>query len=221
VQEASSRTIEILYEDNHLIGVYKPHGMLTQGDATGDTSLLDETKAFIKQRDKKPGAVFLGLLHRLDRPAAGVVLFGKTSKGASRLSEQFRTREVRKIYRALVCGEPKKHADTLIHYLDEEAHEDPGGDRKRAELNYRVLKAGKKMSLLEIEIKTGRKHQIRLQMSAIGHPLVGDSRYGSKIPFQSGAIALNASSLEFSHPIRQEERIVLELPEKLSTLKMA
>src|SRR5690606_7673798 len=160
-------TIEVLYEDNHLIAVFKPHRVLTQGDESGDPSLFEDVKAYIKERDGKPGNVFLGLLHRLDRPAAGVVLFAKTSKGASRISEQFRNREVKKIYRAIVEGVPGKEKAHLVHQIDT----DKG--KRKAELDYEMLRTNEELTLVEIELHTGRKHQIRIQMSQIGHPLLG------------------------------------------------
>lgn len=210
---AKSSTIEVLYEDNHLIAVFKPHRVLTQGDESGDASLFEDVKAFIKERDKKPGNVFLGLMHRLDRPAAGVVLFAKTSKGAGRISEQFRNREIKKIYRAVVEGVPGKEKATLVHDLDT----DKG--KKKSELKYEILRTVEEYSLVEIELLTGRKHQIRIQMSNIGHPLLGDSRYGAKEKFKMGSIALLAYEIRFRHPIKQDEWVTITLPEEFDTLR--
>ena len=206
-------TIEVLYEDNHLIAVFKPHRVLTQGDETGDESLFEDVKAYIKERDGKPGNVFLGLLHRLDRPAAGVVLFAKTSKGASRISEQFRNREVKKIYRAIIEGVPGKEKAHLVHQIDTEK------GKRKAELDYELLRTNEEISLVEVELHTGRKHQIRIQMSEIGHPLLGDSRYGAKSVFYKGAIALLAYEIRFRHPVKQDEWITVTLPDKFGTFR--
>lgn len=208
--------VKILFEDNHLIAALKPHGQLTQADESGDESLLDEVKAFIKTRDQKPGNVFLGLLHRLDRPVGGVVLFAKTSKAASRLSEQFRSRRVEKVYEAFVEGVPKPQEGTVVQWLTKDKeknvvtpydHEVPGS--QRAELTYKVLEAGAQ-SRVEIHPKTGRTHQIRVAMSSLGTPIVGDLKYGAKssyspsTSFETGQVALKAVSLTIEHPITKE-----------------
>jgi 23S rRNA pseudouridine1911/1915/1917 synthase len=195
---------KILYEDNHLIALFKPHRMLVQGDETGDACLMDWTKAWLKDKYQKPGNVFLGLIHRIDRPVAGVVLFGKTSKGASRLSEQIRKHEVKKLYRALVEKEvaPSGH---LIHELE----------GKKAELKYRRVNSKTDISEVEVELITGRKHQIRSQFSLIGHPVLGDTKYGSKVPFMKGSIALMAESFSFTHPTDPEKQITVKVPDEL------
>lgn len=206
--------LQVLYEDNHLIAVLKPAGVLTQSDTPGGSSLMTLTKDWLKEKYAKPGNVFLGLLHRLDRGVAGIVLFAKTSKGASRLSEQFRSREVKKIYHATVEGEAPARG-RLVHYLSTEAvprvrvSETPGPDLKEAALAYRRLKRGGGESVLEIELETGRKHQIRAQLAHIGHPIVGDAKYGARE--RRDVIALVAKRLEFAHPITGE-RMVLEAP---------
>ncbi|MFA6131746.1 MAG: RluA family pseudouridine synthase [Patescibacteria group bacterium] len=216
--------MKILYEDNHCLAVVKPHGLLTQGDETGDRSLMDEVKDFIKARDNKPGNVFLGLVHRLDRPVGGVVLFAKTSKGASRLSEQFMSREVEKRYLALVEGEPKRQDGTVIQYLRKnhqtnivEAFDHPAPEAQKAELAYHVvntIKRGHKFfSLIEVEPKTGRSHQIRVAMSSLGTPIVGDKKYGSTIP-HGGRIALCAVSLSFDQPVTKERITVKTEPDE-------
>jgi len=213
--------LQVLYEDNHVIAVFKPAGLLTQGDRDSSTSLLEVTKQFLKKRDAKPGNVFLGLIHRLDRDVAGLVLFAKTSKGASRLSEQFRSREVRKIYRARVEGEAPL-ARRLEHYLSPEAvprvlvSETPKGDFKASALTLRRLDADGKTSLVEIELETGRKHQIRAQLSEIGHPILGDKKYGARTAWSAG-IALVAFRLEFNQPVTGAP-IVLELTPALNPL---
>ncbi len=196
--------IKILYEDNHLIAVFKPAGMLVQGDETGDKCLMDEVKEYIKEKYNKPGQVFLGLLHRLDRPVSGVVLFAKTSKGAARLSEQIRTHKVQKFYQALVEGKVKKEKATLINWLrkDEQKNKVTLFDKEIpntlfAELDYKVLNSNTKNSLLEINLKTGRPHQIRSQLAYIGHPIVGDLKYGAKEALSDKSIALCAASFTF------------------------
>jgi 23S rRNA pseudouridine1911/1915/1917 synthase len=212
--------VKILYEDNHCLAVVKPHGLLTQGDKTGDYSLMDEVKDFIKTRDQKPGKVFLGLVHRLDRPVGGIVLFAKTSKGASRLSKQFMSREVEKKYTVLVEGRPRKDDGRVVQYLrkDHQTNIVEAFDRQvfcaqKAELSYhviRVIKRGSKVfSLIEVAPITGRSHQIRVAMSTLGIPIVGDKKYGSIIP-RGGRIALCASALSFNQPVTKE-RIVLEI----------
>ncbi len=194
----------VLYEDNHIIAVYKPAGMLVQEDKTGDPSVLDQVKFYLKKKYHKPGKVFLGLVHRLDRPVAGVMVFGKTSKGAARLSEQFRNHTVRKVYHALVEGAPPKTHDVLMHYLRKDpdknivyVHAEPKPDTSHAELEYWLEKRVDDRSVLKIELKTGRGHQIRAQLAHIGCPIVGDGKYGSKKIFDDKHIELVATSLTF------------------------
>lgn len=199
----------VLYEDNHLLGLYKPAGLLVQGDETGDVCLLNLGKRWLKERYDKPGNVFLGLVHRLDRPVAGVMVFAKTSKAASRLSEQFRDRRTEKRYLAVVAGPMSSPAGRLTHYLRKNGrsmrvvpHPSAGG--QRATLRYRVLGADENHSLVAIWLETGRKHQIRVQLAAMGHPVLGDLRYGATAPLPGGPLALLASSLTFRHPVRKE-----------------
>lgn len=207
--------MNILYEDNHLIAVEKRPGQLTQGDATGDVSLFAEVKALIKERNQKPGNVFLGLLHRLDRPVGGIVLFAKTSKGASRLSEQIREHTVEKWYEALVEGTPPE-SGAVRHWLRKDRqrnivqafkHEVAGS--LPAELFFQRLSAGK-ISRMEIHPTTGRPHQIRVAMASLGTPIVGDFKYGAKQSWQ-GQIALYARGLAFDHPIKKH-RVTIETP---------
>jgi len=200
--------VKVLYEDNHLIAVFKPAGILVQGDETGDKCLMDEVKEYLKKKYNKPGNVFLGLLHRLDRPVSGVILFAKTSKGASRLSEQIRNHKVQKIYHALVEGKIKNKQGTLINYLkkDEkknfvEVFDVPTDGALKAELDYEVVDN----NLLKINLKTGRPHQIRAQLSHIGHPIVGDIKYGSKTKYKEGQIALCATELSFETAVTKEK----------------
>ncbi len=212
--------LKILYEDNHLIAVYKPAGTLSQGDKSGDVSLMDEVKKYIKETYKKPGNVFLGLVHRLDRNVDGIVLFAKTSKGASRLSEQFRLHSVEKIYHAWVAGIPLEKEKTLINFLRHDPNQnftqiadEGGGDR--AELAYETVKSEGDFSLLKITLKTGRHHQIRAQLSHIGHPIVGDSKYGSTIKLPDQKIALTETSFSFTTATTDERQTIeLEIPKK-------
>lgn len=235
---SSTPHLEILHEDNHVIAVFKPFGVPTQSDRTLDPSLLDMTRAWLKAAHAKPGNVYLGLVHRLDRPVGGIVVFAKTSKAAGRLSESFRERNARKLYHAVVDGVPEPDAATLEHYLGEAA----GGGRarpaagrvpvrssvaagfKRARLHYRTLVTRNDRALLEIELETGRKHQIRAQLAAIGHPIAGDRRYGGPAlsphhPIaRARGIALLATLLEVPHPVRRDDTLVLALPERFDPL---
>lgn len=213
-----NQPLKILYEDNHLIAVEKPAGILVQGDETGDVSLLDLVKKYLKEKYQKPGNVFLGLIHRLDRPVSGVIIFARTSKAAARLSEQFRSHITQKIYHALVEKMPPQKSATLVHYLKKDAatntvktFDQPHPAALRAELNYEVVKTVGKNTLLKIELKTGRPHQIRAQLATIGCPIVGDLKYGAAASRADRSIALKASSLSFNHPITGERKTV-ELP---------
>jgi 23S rRNA pseudouridine1911/1915/1917 synthase len=198
--------IKVLYEDNHLIAVYKPAGTLVQGDSSGERCLMDEVKDFIKKRDKKPGNVFLGLIHRLDRHVSGIVLFSKTSKGASRISEQFREHTVEKIYEAWVEGTLREKRATLKDMIKRD------GDEQYAELSYKVIEEEKKenKSLLRVELKTGRHHQIRIQLSRLGHPILGDVSYGAKKSFSDQHIELSAVELRFTKAT-EDERVIVKL----------
>lgn len=206
--------LDILYLDNHLIAVCKPAGMLTQSDDSGEASLMDKVKDWIKAEYKKPGKVFLGLVHRLDRPVSGVVIFGRTSKGASRLSEQFRKKTTQKIYRTLVEGTPEPQQASLKHYLRKgkslkaTVFPRPTPDAKEALLDYKVIESFANTSLVDVQLHTGRFHQIRAQLSFIGHPIVGDKKYGSSSMLPQGRIALHAHSMTFNHPTSKEEIII-------------
>lgn len=201
--------LRVLYEDNHLLGVYKPGGVLVQGDSTGDETLFDLAKAYLKTKYNKPGNVFLGLVHRLDRPVSGVVLYARTSKAASRLTSEFTTRKVEKIYFAVVSGEPAEEQGDLVSYI-ERVHKrsrvsGPESERaKEALSSYRLLARSSGLSLLEIVPKTGRHHQIRLQLAGIGLPIVGDIKYGSPGVLPDKTIALHAGILDVRHPTRDE-----------------
>jgi len=208
--------IKILYEDNHLLGVYKPPGMLIQGDKTGDLSLLDWAKEWIKNRYKKPGNVFLGLVHRLDRPVAGVALFARTSKAAGRLSAQIRDRTMEKIYWAVVHGTPdplegrsELHLARIRNKSIVTGPNDPFG--KLAVLHYQVLESRVPFSLMEVTLVTGRHHQIRCQLAALGNPVLGDVKYGSLQPLPSGTIALLSKRIVCRHPTKGLD-VVIESP---------
>ena len=211
-------TDRIIYIDNHLIAVTKPAGLLTQPDRNTDESLIDQTRQWLKEKYNKPNNIFLGLVHRLDRNVSGVVLFARTSKAASRLSKQFREGTPKKNYRAIVLGKLKEEHTTLVHYLRKEKslratvfpRETPTA--KRSELSYEVINALGNKSLLEVSLSTGRFHQIRAQMAFIGHPIIGDVKYGAPEPLPNQEIALYAHKLVFSHPVSNEE-ITLTAPE--------
>ena len=214
----------VFYEDNHLLALYKPSGLLVQADQTGDPSLLELAKTWVKYRYQKPGRVYLGIVHRLDRPVAGVLLFARTSKAAGRLSEQFRTGGVEKQYMAVVEGVVKPPANQLIHHLERGSGKHGRGTSSRiaaaptkksrdARLSYQVLDTYQSRSLVAIELETGRHHQIRVQFSHIGHPVVGDLRYGAPHPLPEKQIALCATQLGVRHPTRGNTvRFVLPYP---------
>lgn len=217
----ATSVINVLYEDNHLLIVNKPAGILVQGDSTGDQPLVEVGKAYIKEKYKKPGAVFLGVVHRLDRPVSGVVVFARTSKALARMNAQFRDKETQKTYWALVNNKPPKPRGKLIHWLvkDEKKNKTAAYDTeidegKRSELEYKLVRqAGK--SLLEVQPITGRPHQIRVQLASMGCPIVGDLKYGYPTPNQDGSICLHARSLEFTHPVTKENMLITaELPDE-------
>jgi len=206
-------SLEVLYEDNHLIAVKKPAGMLVQGDRSGDENLMDIVKDYIRARYQKPGNVFLGLVHRLDRPVSGLVLFARTSKAASRLTAQWKAREVKKTYWAVVEGalEPeqgrveghlRKSGKRVLHARENS----PGA--KQASLTYRTLARAGDLSLVEIDLITGRKHQIRIQLAQAGCPIVGDVKYGAHGFLPDKTIRLVAMSLSFRHPVTGQELIL-------------
>jgi len=206
-----SQNLKVLYEDSQIIVVFKPHRVLTQGDSTGDPCLFEAVKQWLKEKYSKPGNIYLGLVHRLDRPTAGLVVFAKTSKAASRLSEQMRSHGFRKRYRAWVSNDLKPERGTLTHYLDFNEKDkkalvfaEPNGKRQKAVLNYVVKRRENRNFLVEIELITGRKHQIRAQLSSVGSPILGDKKYGSQQKFREGAIALESCYVSFIHPTKKE-----------------
>lgn len=201
------RRVRILYEDNHLIGVLKPAGLLVQGDRTGDVTLIELVKEYIKEKYNKPGKVYLGLVHRLDRPVSGVVLYARTSKAASRLTSEFRARRVEKTYFAVVDGNVSRSHGEITSFitrarLKSRIAEPTSSDAKEAVLTYRVLERKTGLSLLELRPRTGRHHQIRLQLADIGHPIVGDIKYGAGETLADRTIALHAGILVAKHPTK-------------------
>lgn len=208
---ASLPSVPVLYEDNHIIVVVKPVNVPTQEDNSHDPDLLTMIKQDLKHRHHKPGNVYLGLVHRLDRPVGGVMVFAKTSKAASRLSDAVRTRSIRKVYTAVINGKPKQPQGTLTHYLLKDPKTNmvsvvppnkPGA--KDAVLDYLMLDHQEGLSLVQIELHTGRPHQIRVQFAAIGCPLVGDQRYGAHLTKPGQQIALWSTELSFEHPTTKE-----------------
>lgn len=215
--------VQVLYEDNHLIAVYKPAGVLVQADETGDRCLMDEVKKYLREKYNKPCEAFLGMIHRLDRPVSGIVLFAKTSKGASRLAEQFRNHTVSKIYHALVAGRPPKEKGALAHFLKKDKEKNITSSYKnqvqgslRAELNYEIVREGEKATLLKINLKTGRPHQIRAQLSAIGCSIIGDVKYGGPKWDKPNEIALCATELSFNLAAKDARKTIkINIPENL------
>jgi 23S rRNA pseudouridine1911/1915/1917 synthase len=211
--------LEIIYEDNHLIAVNKTCHDLVQKDDTGDYALDDRLKSYIKEKYNKPGNVFLGVTHRLDRPVSGVVLFARTSKALARMNTLFRSGDVKKTYWAVVKNLPPKETNTLVHYLLRNTkqnksyyhnHEVKGA--KRAELHYHLVGHSDTYYLLEIDLKTGRHHQIRAQLAAIGCPIKGDLKYGFPRSNPDGGISLHARQIDFIHPVSTEQVSIIASP---------
>jgi len=206
----------ILYEDNHLMIVNKRVSHIVQGDKTGDASLDQLLKGFIKDRDNKPGEVFLGIPHRLDRPVSGAVVFAKTSKALSRMAGLFKEKEVEKIYHAIVEKCPQPDSGTLEHYITRNTkqnksyiHDKEVQGSKHARLHYRKLASSDRYHLLEIVLETGRHHQIRAQLSGMGSVIKGDRKYGAKRTNPNGGISLHARRISFIHPVKKEQIEVL------------
>lgn len=211
----SATSIEILYEDNHLIALNKPPGLLVQGDRTGDVTMEQLVKEYLRTTYKKPGEAFLGVVHRIDRPVSGVVLMAKTSKALVRLNKMFSEREVRKIYWAVVTARPAEESGKLIHWLrkDEEKNMSKAFNKeakytKYCELNFKMIAASDHYSLLEVYPKTGRHHQIRAQLGKIGCSIKGDLKYGAPRANVDGSIHLHARRLEFEHPVKLEPIVI-------------
>lgn len=200
--------MEVLYEDNHIIIVNKLSGEIVQGDKTGDRPLVEILKDWIKEKYNKPGNVFCGLVHRLDRPVSGVVVFAKTSKALTRLNEMFRKGEVRKTYWAITRNKPQKAEDVLTHYITTVERNNksyasitPKSGAKEAKLSYRHIASSDRYHLLEVNLMTGRKHQIRVQLSSVGCTIKGDLKYGDKRSNPDGSISLMARRVQFIHPV--------------------
>ena len=212
--------LNILYEDNHLIAINKPSGILVQGDETGDEPLSEKVKSYIKEKYKKEGAVFIGVVHRLDRPVSGVVVFARTSKALERMNALFKNRETQKTYWAIVDKKPSPPQAHLVHWLRKNeqtnkvvhfSRETP--EAQKSELSYKILKEKNGLCLLEVLPITGRSHQIRVQLSAIGCPIVGDVKYGASVGLGQ-SICLHARGLKFIHPVKKEAiEIKAELPQ--------
>lgn len=203
--------MNVIYEDNHIIVVNKESGEIVQGDKTGDTPLSDCVKDYLKRKYQKPGNVFLGVVHRLDRPVSGLVVFAKTSKALSRLNEMFRKGEVHKTYWAIVKNAPKEPSGRLTHWICRNekqnksyAYNSEVGGSKKAVLDYRLLASGDNYHILEIRLLTGRHHQIRCQLSAMGSPIRGDLKYGAQRSNPDGSISLLSRHVEFVHPVSKE-----------------
>ncbi|XCF04897.1 RNA pseudouridine synthase [Tamlana crocina] len=208
---SNKSNIQVLYEDNHIIIINKRAGDIVQGDKTGDKPLSDVVKEYIKDKYNKPGNVYLGTVHRLDRPTTGLVVFAKTSKALPRLNKLFVSKDIKKTYWAVVKNQPPKDADTLINWLKKNpknnkstAHTKEVKDSKKAILHYQLLKTLDNYFLLEVNLETGRHHQIRSQLSAIGCPIKGDLKYGFDRSNKDASIHLHAKHIEFIHPVKQE-----------------
>lgn len=201
----------VLYEDNHIIVVNKESGEIVQGDKTGDVPLSDIVKDWIKKKYNKPGNVFLGVVHRLDRPVQGVVVFAKTSKALSRLNEMFKTSDVHKTYWAITANRPNIEEATLTHWIVRNekqnksyAYDAEKPNSKKAVLHYKLIGASDRYNLMEVKLMTGRHHQIRCQLSKIGCPIKGDLKYGAKRSNADGSISLLARKVEFMHPVSKQ-----------------
>jgi 23S rRNA pseudouridine1911/1915/1917 synthase len=208
--------LQILFEDNHIIIVNKRSGDITQGDKTGDKPLSDVVKEYVKEKYNKAGNVFLGVVHRLDRPTSGVIIFARTSKSLERLNKMLRDKDISKTYWAIVKDHPKKVKDTLINYLKKNPKNNKSAvytkeitDSKKAILHYNLIKKLDNYSLLEIDLETGRHHQIRAQLAFIGFPIKGDLKYGFNRSNKDGSIHLHARKIVFIHPVTKEEVSVI------------
>lgn len=209
--QSTSQNLQIIYEDNHVIVVNKRSGDIVQGDKTGDEPLSEVVKKYIATKYNKPGAVFLGVVHRLDRPTSGIIVFARTSKALSRLNKAFAERQTQKTYWALVKNIPKNTTGTLTHYLKRNNKQNKSyafikevPESKKAILDFKLIKKLKTFNLLEVKLHTGRHHQIRSQLTAIGSPIKGDLKYGALRSNPNGSISLHARKLSFIHPVQKE-----------------
>jgi 23S rRNA pseudouridine1911/1915/1917 synthase len=213
---STKENLQVLFEDNHIVIVNKRSGDITQGDKTGDKPLSDVVKEYIKEKHSKPGEVFLGVVHRLDRPTSGVIIFARTSKALERLNKMLRDKTINKTYWAVVKEYPKKEKDTLINFLKKNPKNNKSSvynkeikDSKKAILHYNVIKKLDNYSLIEIDLETGRHHQIRAQLSFIGFPVKGDLKYGFNRSNKDGSIHLHARKIAFIHPVSKEQVSVI------------
>ncbi|WP_336069216.1 RluA family pseudouridine synthase [Mesoflavibacter sp. CH_XMU1404-2] len=209
---SNKNNLQVIYEDNHIIVVNKRAGDIVQGDKTGDKPLSDVVKSYLKDKYNKPGNVYLGTVHRLDRPTSGLVIFSKTSKALPRLNKMFATKDITKTYWALVKNKPKKDSDKLVHWLKKNpknnksyAHSTEVKDSKKAILSYQIIKKLDNFYLLEVTLETGRHHQIRTQLASIGCPIKGDLKYGYDRSNKDASISLHARNIKFIHPVSKEE----------------
>ena len=210
--QSTKENLQVLFEDNHILIVNKRAGDISQGDKTGDKPLSDVVKSYLKDKYNKPGDVFLGVVHRLDRPTSGVIVFARTSKALTRLTKMLREKEMHKTYWAIVKNTPKKEKDTLIDFLKKNPKNNKSSvvnestvGSKKAILHYTILQKLDNYSLLEIDLETGRHHQIRTQLAAIGSPIKGDLKYGFNRSNKDGSIHLHARKIRFTHPVTKEE----------------
>jgi len=208
---STAKNLQVIYEDNHLIAINKRPGDIVQGDKTGDLPLSEVVKQYIKEKYNKPGNVYLGVAHRLDRPTSGIVVFAKSSKALPRLNKIFAEKAAKKTYWAVVKNPPEKPEDTLTHWMKRNPKQNKSyanrkevPDSKKAILEYRIIKKLDNFYLLEVDLKTGRHHQIRSQLTAIGCPIKGDLKYGFDRSNKDGSIHLHARSLSFIHPVKKE-----------------
>ncbi len=213
---STKENLEVLFEDNHIIIVNKKAGDITQGDKTGDKPLSDVVKEYVKEKYNKPGSVFIGTVHRLDRPTSGIVIFARTSKALERLNKMLRDKTINKTYWAIVKNAPKKDNDTLINFLKKDTKKNKSfvykkeiSGSKEATLHYKTIKKLDNYFLLEINLETGRHHQIRTQLSFIGSPIKGDLKYGFNRSNKDGSISLHARKIEFIHPVSKENISIL------------
>ncbi len=210
--QSNKENLQILFEDNHIVVVNKRAGDITQGDKTGDKPLSEVVKEYIKDKYNKPGNVFLGVVHRLDRPTSGIIIFARTSKSLERLNKMLRDKNIHKTYWAVVKSHPEKKVDSLINFLKKDPKKNKSfvykkeiSGSKKAILHYKTIKKLDNYSLLEIDLETGRHHQIRTQLSEIGHPIKGDLKYGFPRSNKGGSIHLHARKIQFTHPVNKEE----------------
>jgi 23S rRNA pseudouridine1911/1915/1917 synthase len=218
-QNTSISDSDVLYEDNHIIAINKKPSQIVQGDKTGDEPLSEKVKTYLKNKYNKPGEVFLGVAHRLDRPVSGIVLFAKTSKALTRLNEMFRTKEIQKTYWAVVKNKPALDQQLLVHYMIKNEAKNMSkafikeqNGALKSELEYKVISSIDNYHLLEVNPHTGRHHQIRAQLSAIGSPIKGDLKYGFPRSNSNASIHLHARKVEFIHPVKKEKITIIANP---------